>query len=150
MESLGTISEDGQWEWNGTEWIPFTPQPSGNIITKLEMTVNKSHKKECIFVLNTNNETRKIKIKQKKGLGIGFHMIIDDSEPIKLGTKGLFGKSVSKVGLLGFKSETIHDLASDLSDVLVTIYWKNGLMSNSLYKVEFAHKHSGFNFEHNI
>ena len=146
---MGVISEDGQWEWNGSEWIPYTSTGNNGMIQP-EISVNKSHKKECIFTLKTQMETRHIVIKQKGGLGIGFAMTIDNSEPMKLGTKGLFGKSVSKVGLFGFKSETIHNLASDLEDVLVTIYYRNGLMSNSLYKVEFSKKDIRFDFVHEI
>ena len=147
---MGAISEDGQWEWNGSEWIPYTSTGNNGTIQP-EISVNKSHKKECIFTLKTQMETRHIVIKQKGVLGIGFAMTIDNSEPMKLvGTKGLFGKSVSKVGLFGFKSETIHNLASDLEDVLVTIYYRNGLMSNSLYKVEFSKKDIRFDFVHEI
>lgn len=144
---MGVISEDGQWEWNGSEWIPYTSTGNNGMIQP-EISVNKSHKKECIFTLKTQMETRHIVIKQK--VLIGFAMTIDNSEPMKLGTKGLFGKSVSKVGLFGFKSETIHNLASDLEDVLVTIYYRNGLMSNSLYKVEFSKKDIRFDFVHEI
>tara|TARA_B100000902_G_C27054567_1_gene785887 strand:- start:294 stop:734 length:441 start_codon:yes stop_codon:yes gene_type:complete len=146
---MGVTSEDGQSEWNGSEWVPYTSTGNNETIQP-EITVNKSHKKECIFTLKTKMETRHIVIKQKGGFGIGFAMTIDNSEPMKLGAKGLLSKSVSKVGLFGFKSETIHNLASDLEDVLVTIYWKNGLASNSLYKVEFSKKDIHFDFVHDI
>ena len=111
--------------------------------------VAESGKKKLVLHLLTQNGKRVLEFTPTT-LGAGYNFTIDDNKPVLVtGKLGALSKNTKGNGLKGFVTKTSHYLGAELQSCELVFHYKNGLMSNSIKKVEI-NSSTGFRFSHDV